>query len=620
MTARSDPPRAGIHPDRGRSWLGRARPLLRAHRGLLVASLAAALVALVLQVLIPLVTMRAIDQALVARTAPLAPYIWLFVGIGVTRAVLTYFYRAGLYRMAYEIEFDLRAIVYGHLTRLSFSFFDRVQSGQLISRANADIRSVQLFLTFAPLMALSLVSFAVALVLMLTINVGLTLLSVVTLPFVYVAGLRLRNQVFPLSWVVQARTAEVATIVEENVSGARVVKSFAAEERQIGLLARAAQRLRWANVRLADARARWAPVMENLPRLGLAAVLLYGGWLVIDGQLEVGAIVAFNAYVVMLQTPFRFLGFLLMLQQRAAASADRIYEILDEAPEIQDRPGAVDLVDPVGDVELRDVRFAYATPGRGQGGDESTAVLDGFSLHLRPGETVALVGGTGSGKSTAARLLLRFYDVDAGAVLVDGHDVRDLTTASLRALVGLVADEPFLFSCSIAENIAYARPDATRDQIVAGAVAAQADAFIRELPDGYDTVIGERGYDLSGGQRQRLSIARALVADPRVLVLDDATSAVDVQVEAEIHRALHTLLAGRTTLLVAHRLSTIALADRVALVESGRVVAEGTHTELLAREPRYAAVLAHLVDADATPPTGAGEPAVPEPTLAGGGD
>ena len=296
--------------------------------------------------------------------------------------------------------------------------------------------------------------------------------------------------------------------------------------------------------------------MENLPRLGMALTLLYGGYLAIDGKVTVGTIITFSSYVLLLQAPFRMLGFFMIMSQRAAASAERIFEILDTPAEIVDRPGATDLVDPAGAVTFDDVSFRY--------GADDPLVLDDFDLEVRAGETMALVGGTGSGKSTVARILLRFYDADEGAVRIDGHDVRDLSMASLRHHVGMVTDEPFLFSSSIHDNIAYARPDATMDEVVAAAKAANAHGFILELSDGYDTVIGERGYTLSGGQRQRIAIARTLLADPAVLVLDDATSAVDVRVEAEIHEALERLSEDRTTIVIAHRLSTIALADRVA--------------------------------------------------------
>jgi ATP-binding cassette subfamily B protein len=300
----------------------------------------------------------------------------------------------------------------------------------------------------------------------------------------------------------------------------------------------------------------------------------------------------------MLQMPFRFLGFFLMLGQRAAASAERIYEILDEQPEIVDRPDAVDLVDPEGAIEFRDVTFAYG---------DGEPVLDHFDLRIEPGEAVAIVGRTGSGKSTVARLLPRFYDVDDGAVLVDGHDVRDLTVLSLRSQVGLVLDEPFLFSVSVRDNIAYGRPDATLDEVKAAAAAAQADEFIDRLPDTYDTIVGERGYDLSGGQLQRIAIARTLLVNPRLLVLDDATSAIDVKVEAEIHDALVNLMTDRTTIVIAHRLSTINLADRVVLIEGSRIVASGTHRELMTTEPRYAQVLARAEEEAAADPDAQGD-------------
>jgi len=581
-------PRRTIDPDPTKGWIRRMRPVVMAHGVLLWTSVLAALVAMVAQVAVPAVISLAIDKAIIDEERPLAPYVWALVALGIARGLMALYYRYGLFRLAYDIEYDLRQLLYRHLTRLSFSFYDRVQSGQIISRANSDIRSVQMVAAFAPLMGMSLLSFVVAFAVMASIHVGLTLVAVAALPGVYIVGAKLRDLVFPLSWVIAARQADVATIVDENVNGVRVVKSFAAEERQITGLARAAERLRWANVSQADARATYAPFMENLPRVGLAAVLAYGGWLAIDGQIQIGTLVAFNAYVVLLQTPFRMLGFFLMMTQRAAASAGRIYEILDEVPAVQDRPGAIDLIDARGRIELRGVEFAYGTA------EDAPKVLDGFDLTVEPGETVALVGRTASGKSTVIRLLPRFYDVQAGEVLVDGHDVRDLTVLSLRSAVGVVSDEPFLFSVPIRDNIAYGRPGASAAEVEAAARAAQAHGFITDLPDGYATVVGERGYTLSGGQRQRIALARIVLANPRILILDDATSAVDVHVEEAIHDALSGSLADRTTMIVAHRLSSIALADRVVLLEGGRVVASGPHAQLLATEPRYADIVSHL--------------------------
>jgi ATP-binding cassette subfamily B protein len=332
--------------------------------------------------------------------------------------------------------------------------------------------------------------------------------------------------------------------------------------------------------------------VQNLPQAGLALVLLFGGYMVIHGGLGIGAILAFNAYLLMLQAPFMMLGMLIMMGQRAAASADRIYEIIDEQPTVTDAPDATDLVDVRGDVSFSHVDFAYKE-------DAEQLVLADFDLHIAPGETVALVGRTGAGKSTVARLLTRFYDVKHGSVRIDGHDVRDVTQASLRANVGVVLDEPFLFSATVRENIAYGRPSATLEDVVSAAKAAGAHEFITHLADGYDTVVGERGYTLSGGQRQRIAIARTLLVNPPIMVLDDATSAIDVQVEQMIHAGLRERMVGRTTLIIAHRLSTISLADRVVLLDSHKIVADGTHAELLATTPLYAEVLAQAGEFEA---------------------
>jgi ATP-binding cassette subfamily B protein len=547
---------------------------------------------LALQVSVPMVLREAVDVAVDQRGGGLEGHVLILVVMAAASFGLRFTYRYLLFGTACRIETDLRSQIYDHLTRLSFSYYDRMPAGEVISRANSDIRSIQLLLAFGPLAGLSAISFLMAFAFMLSIHVPLALVTVSTMPLVYVLGQRLRDQVFPLSWVTQGRMAEVAMVVDENINGTRVVKSFAAEYDQIALLSRVADRLRWSATALIEARARFNPLIEALPRLGMALVLLYGGHLVINGEIGVGSLLAFSAYVTMISVPFRMFGFVLLQAQRAAASALRIYEILDEKPAIVDRPGARPISDPRGRVEFRNVTFRYP----GADNPESPAVLDGFNLIVESGETVAIVGRTGCGKSTVARLLPRFYDVDVGAVLIDGTDVRDVSLASLRSHVNQVPDEAFLFSNTLHDNIAFGRPDAPRHEVLAAARVARADGFIGNLDDGFDEVVGERGYTLSGGQRQRISIARTVLANPAILILDDATSAVDVRTEEGIHQGLGDLLEGRTTIVIAHRLSTISLADRVVLMEGGRIVADGTHAHLLATEPRYRAIVAQVAD------------------------
>jgi ATP-binding cassette subfamily B protein len=577
------PRREGAGPVR------RLLPVMRPHRRMLLIAGVTAVVNMLLKVEIPNVAGAAIDNAIIDRTGSLGSYGARMIVLCVVFAVTGFAFRYYLQRASFEFEYSLRVLMFRKFSQLSFDFYDTVQAGQLVSRANSDVRTVQLFLMFGPTLVVSIVAFAAALFFMLRIDVLLTLVSMATIPFVFGVSRRFHHRMFPLSWVVAARQADVATVVEENVAGVQVVRSFAAEVNQIKLLDRAAQRLEWASVTMARLRSRYGSAAQNLPRVGAALLLLYGGHLAIDGRVTPGDLYRFFNYLMILQVPFQTLGFLIMQSQRAAASAERILEVLDEEPSVEDATDAVDLVDCAGEVELRDVSFSYV---------DGNPVLDELTLHLEPGETVALVGRTGSGKSTIARLIPRFYDVDEGSLTLDGLDVRDITLQSLRANVGLVLDDSFLFSGTVRENIAFGRPDASEDEIVAAAQAAGAEDFIDRLSDGYDTIIGERGSTLSGGQRQRIAIARTLLVNPRILILDDCTSSIDAHREHEIHEALRTLMSGRTTLIIAHRLSTIALAERVLVLEGGRIVGDGTHEELLRTVPAYTDIIrqGELVD------------------------
>jgi ATP-binding cassette subfamily B protein len=585
--ARFPEPQGRPDPDASKGWLRRLWPVLRPMRWGFAVAVFGTAVGMAARTVVPAVLMLAIDNALDERTASIAPYAWTLAGLTVVAAVSGFAARRAMFRVAFRVETAMRHAVFDHLSRMSADFYDRSETGQLLARANGDIRAVQMFLNFGPFMTLSLASLVLALALMLTVSIPLTLVTIIPIPFVAFIGLQSRHPQLPAWWLVMARQADVATLVEENIAGVRVVRNFAGERHEIARMAGVANQLRWAMVKGADVSARFIPALEHLPRLSLAVVLLYGGLLVEDGTLGIGALVAFSSYVVMVQVPFRFIGHLVQMAQRGKASAIRVYELFDEPETIVEREDAVDLIGARGAVAFRDVHFGY-------GGDAD--VLRGFSLEIAPGETVALVGETASGKSTVGRLLPRFYDVRAGSIEIDGVDIRDATLQSLRNTVGVAFDEPFLFSMSIRDNIAFADPTASDERVRAAAEAAQATEFIDDLDDGFDEVVGERGYTLSGGQRQRISLARALLHDPQILVLDDATSAIDVRVEEKIHAGLREATQDRTVIVIAHRLSTISLADRVVFLDGGVVAATGTHDDLMATEPRYRELLEHISD------------------------
>jgi ATP-binding cassette subfamily B protein len=528
---------------------------------------------------------NAVDKGIEANdTQALIRWSALLGVVAVASAVFTGLRRYFAFREARWIELDLRDRLFAHVQRLHFGFHDRVQTGQLMSRANTDLQQVQAFLVMIPLTISNGVTVLAVTVILAAIDPVLTLLALGSLPFLNVMATRFSRRLAPQVMGIQRESAELAAVVEETVAGVRVVKGLGAESAQARRLQAEADDVYDESIAAARTRARFLPGLELLPNIGFIAVLAYGGHQVIDGNLSLGSLIAFNLYVGMLVWPLRMLGMIVAQAQRAVVSAERVDEILATDPLIRDPARPQALPPGGGEVRFDGVRFGY--------GEEGRAVLDGLDLRVAPGESVALVGATGSGKSTVARLLSRFYDVDRGSVSIDGVDVRHLRLRQLRRSVGIVFEDTFLFSDTIAANIAFADPDTSHEAIERAARLAGAHDFVSRLPDGYATVIGERGFSLSGGQRQRIAIARAILADPRILVLDDATSAVDPTKEHEIRDALSTVMRGRTTLVIAHRPATIALADRVVLLDEGRVVATGTHDELLATEPRYREVLA----------------------------
>jgi ATP-binding cassette subfamily B protein len=528
---------------------------------------------------------NAVDKGIEANdTQALIRWSALLGVVAVASAVFTGLRRYFAFREARWIELDLRDRLFAHVQRLHFGFHDRVQTGQLMSRANTDLQQVQAFLVMIPLTISNGVTVLAVTVILAAIDPVLTLLALGSLPFLNVMATRFSRRLAPQVMGIQRESAELAAVVEETVAGVRVVKGLGAESAQARRLQAEADDVYDESIAAARTRARFLPGLELLPNIGFIAVLAYGGHQVIDGNLSLGSLIAFNLYVGMLVWPLRMLGMIVAQAQRAVVSAERVNEILATDPLIRDPARPQALPPGGGEVRFDGVRFGY--------GEEGRAVLDGLDLRVAPGESVALVGATGSGKSTVARLLSRFYDVDRGSVSIDGVDVRHLRLRQLRRSVGIVFEDTFLFSDTIAANIAFADPDTSHEAIERAARLAGAHDFVSRLPDGYATVIGERGFSLSGGQRQRIAIARAILADPRILVLDDATSAVDPTKEHEIRDALSTVMRGRTTLVIAHRPATIALADRVVLLDEGRVVATGTHDELLATEPRYREVLA----------------------------
>ena len=564
---------------------------LRPYRGQVIVSTLLAIGSQVAVLTIPFLTGRAIDATQPGHRDRNALMLnaGLIVAAGALQGVLMFWRRFLAGRLSLAVEYDLRNAMYRHLQRLSFGFYDRHQTGQLMSRATVDLQSVRFFLGYGLIFfSQNLITVVVVVAALVAIDWQLALIALAISPAIMVAAYRYSRISHPVLKDVQQRIADVTTHAEENIVGVRVVKAFAQEDRETTRFAGLAGRVFDQAITAARIQARYVPMLQSLPNLAIAAVLLVGGYSVIHGTLTLGSFFAVNGYLLLLVVPLRSVGMWVGQYQRAMASGERIFEILDVDRDILELPDAAPLPAGPGHIRLEGVEFGY-DPGR--------PVLRDVDLDVAAGSTVALIGPTGCGKTTLTALIPRFYDVAAGRVTVDGADVRDVTLDSLRADVGIVSQDTFLFSTTVAENIAYGTPDATPEEIVRAARQAQAHDFICDLPDGYETRVGERGLTLSGGQRQRIAIARALLMNPRILILDDATASVDATTEAKIKLALREVMKGRTTLIIAHRLSTISLAEKIVVLEAGRIVAQGTHADLIEESDVYRQIHSHgLVD------------------------
>jgi ABC-type multidrug transport system fused ATPase/permease subunit len=558
---------------------------LRPYRRQLWGSLVFAWAAMGMTVLIPWLVGRTVDAIRDRDQSELLPLAAAILAAALLRLGLTVVRRLVAGKVSLAVEFDLRQRFYSHLQALELGFFDSQQTGQLMSRATVDLQSIRFFLGYGLIfITQNLLTLTLATAVMLAIKPDLALLALLPAPFVVLTAARYSRLSRPAVQEVQQRIAELTAEAEENVSGIRIVKAFAREEHQLRRFRRAVARVFDQSMYSTRLQAFFSPLIGLLPQFGIALVLLVGGRQVINGSLTLGEFTAFYIYLVILASPMRMLGIALGMAQRAVASGNRLFEILDREPRIRSAPGAPALPPGAGRVEIRGVTLRY---------DGAGPALTDVDLDVESGRTVALVGPSGSGKTSLVALIARLYDPSEGKVRVDEVDVRSVDLESLRSEVALVSDDSFLFSATVADNIAYPNAGASRTAIERAARRAQAEGFIRDLPQGYDTVVGPRGYTLSGGQRQRVAIARALLADPRILILDDATSSVDARTEAAIKEGLREVMAGRTTFIIAHRLSTVSLADEVVVMDAGRIVDRGTHEELLEDSSFYSEIAEH---------------------------
>ncbi|MFE0461678.1 ABC transporter ATP-binding protein [Kitasatospora sp. NPDC058965] len=646
-TPAADAPTATAPPQ---GWLRRLGGYCWRYKRNFLLSFGASLGGMAVTALVPLVTKLIIDDVITAHTRSLAPWATALIVGALLVFGFTQIRRYTAGQLALDVQLDLRTDLFRSLSRFDGTRQDRLDTGQMVGRATSDLQLVHGLMSMLPMMTGNLLLFAMSIAVMLWLSLPLTLIALVMGPALWWVATLSRKRLFPATWAAQQEAAAVAGVVDGAIGGVRVVKGFGQETQELDKLERASHTLYAARLRAIRLNSRFTPALQAIPALAQVAVLALGGWLAVNGSVTLGTFVAFSTYVAQMTGPVRMLTMVLTVGQQARAGVERVFELIDERPLVQESPQAHTLdpaeLDPAAvartgtpalEFELVDFHYQPAAPATGApatgtdspapgsaapgsaapgtptAGGSAVPVLRGLSLAVQPGETLALVGASGSGKSTVAQLIPRFYDPTGGAVRLYGHDLRELTLDSVRSVVGIVPEDSFLFSDSVRVNIAYGRPDATEQEIEAAARAARADGFIRELPQGYDTKVGEQGLTLSGGQRQRIALARAILSDPRVLLLDDATSAVDPQIEAEIHQALRTVMAGRTTVLIAHRRSTLQLADRIAVLDRGRLLDLGTHEELEARCPQYRAL---ITDPDAELGTAGPRPAPVAPAAA----
>ena len=544
-------------------------------------ALLALLINRVLNLAIPEITQRAIDIAIVQKRHGLLVILALsIVGVTILTALFQFIQEYILQYASQKAIYDIRNTMYDHLQRLPFSFYDKSQTGQLIARATGDIDTLRRFYSFGMInFVSSILMFVAVLVICLLKNWALAVLALSTMPILAYTGIRFGGKIGPRFWEIRQRFAELTTVIQENITGMRVVKTFVREDYEISKFSVYARNVLQKNLEVTKLWAFFFPLMDFISGLGTIAVLWFGGWQIMKGNLTLGEFIAFNMYLMQLMWPIRMLGFIINVSKEAMASGQRIFEILDTQSEVEESPDAIPLPPIAGYVRFENVSFRYD--------DNDELVLKNFSLDIEPGETVAILGATGSGKSTLINLIPRFYDPTSGTITIDDIDIRTVTLESLRKQIGIVLQDTFLFATSLKDNIAYGRTNATEEEIITAAKAANIHNFIDSLPKGYDTEVGERGVTLSGGEKQRVAIARALLMNPKILILDDSTSSVDTETEHLIQNAITILVKDRTTFVIAQRLSTVKRANKIVVLENGEIIEQGTHDELLKKGGIY---------------------------------